>query len=312
MTDTPSRDEMPSRFVDEKKLRRQSRRDFILFGTGAFAALAGLWWIAPLGSKKKIFGEHTADALDTLAALLDEGHSDQLTALLKTMARFHKYSFHNICLIASQCPTATRVAGFQTWRTMGRFVRKGEKGIAIMAPIIGRREAEAEGDNARTVRGFRAAYVFDVDQTDGEPLPTPIEASGDPGARTALLKAVILEQGIAIEYADELGGALGTSSGGCIRLLNGLSPAMEFTTLVHEHAHELLHRADDRPASRDTRELEAEAVAFVVGGAVGLNTSDASRDYILLYRGDREALSGSLDRIQRAASVILKAVTGGG
>ncbi len=254
----------------------------------------------------------TTDALDSLAALLDEGHSDQLTALLKTMARFHKYSWHNVCLIATQCPTATRVAGFQTWRTMGRFVRKGEKGIAIMAPIVRRREAESEGDNERTVRGFRAAYVFDVDQTDGDPLPTPIEASGDPGPRTALLKTVILEQGIAIEYADELGGALGTSSGGCIRLLNGLSPAMEFTTLVHEHAHELLHHAYDRPASRDTRELEAEAVTFVVGGAVGLNTSDASRDYILLYRGDREALSGSLDRIQRAASVILKAVTVGG
>jgi hypothetical protein len=83
---------------------------------------------------------------------------------------------------------------------------------------------------------------------------------------------------------------------------------MEFTTLVHEYAHELLHRADDRPASRDTRELEAEAVALVVGGAVGLNTSDASRDYIHLYRGDREALSGSLDRLQRAVAVILAAV----
>jgi hypothetical protein len=120
---------------------------------------------------------------------------------------------------------------------MGRFVRKGEKGIAIMAPIIGRREVESEGDNARTVRGFRAAYVFDVDQTDGEPLLAHCEASGDPGARTALLKTAILEQGIALEYVDELGGALGTSSGGCIRLLNSLSPAMEFTTLVHEHAH---------------------------------------------------------------------------
>ena len=87
---------------------------------------------------------------------------------------------------------------------------------------------------------------------------------------------------------------------------------MEFTTLVHEYAHELLHRADDRRASRDTRELEAEAVAFVVGGAVGLNTSDASRDYIHLYSGDREALAGSLDRIQRAASMILTAVTAAG
>jgi len=67
----------------------------------------------------------------------------------------------------------------------------------------------------------------------------------------------------------------------------------------------LLHRAEDRPASRETRELEAEAVAFVVGGAVGLNTADASQDYIHLYRGDREALADSLNRVQRAASAIL-------
>jgi len=250
----------------------------------------------------------TTDALNTLAALLDEGHSDQLTALLKTMARFHTYSWHNVCLIASQYPTATRVAGFHTWRTLGRFVRKGEKGIAIMAPIIGRREAEPNSENARSIVGFRAAYVFDVEQTDGAPLPAPGEASGDPGANTAALKRAILDRGITIESVDDLAGALGTSSGGCIRLLNGLSPATEFTTLVHEYAHELLHHADDRPASRDTRELEAEAVAFVVGGAVGLNTADASRDYLHLYRGDREALAGSLTRIQRAASMILAAV----
>ena len=146
-------------------------------------------------------------------------------------------------------------------------------------------------------------------QTDGKALPEPGEASGDPGVKTAALKSAILERGIALEAVDNLDGALGTSSGGCIRILNGLSLATEFTTLVHEYAHELLHRADDRPASRDTRELEAEAVAFVVGGAVGLDTSDASRDYIHLYRGDREALSASLDRILRAASVILTVVS---
>ena len=103
----------------------------------------------------------TTDALDSLSALLDEGHSDQLTALLKTMGRFHKYSWHNIALIASQCPTATRVAGFHTWRTMGRFVRKGEKGIAILAPIVGRRNSDAGEDDSKRVLGFRAAYVFD-------------------------------------------------------------------------------------------------------------------------------------------------------
>jgi hypothetical protein len=118
-----------------------------------------------------------------------------------------------------------------------------------------------------------------------------------------------LEQGIVLESADDLSGAVGVSSGGRIQLLNGLAPATEFTTLVHEFAHELLHRADDRPASRDTRELEAEAVAFIVHSAAGLDTADASRDYIQLYRGSREALAESLERIQRAASVILKSIS---
>jgi hypothetical protein len=251
----------------------------------------------------------TTDALDRLATLLDEGHSEGLTALLKTMGRFHRYSFHNLCLITAQCPTATRVAGFQTWRTTGRFVRRGEKGIAILAPIVGRRKADAADDDSKTVLGFRAAYVFDIAATDGEPLPEAAEASGDPGGKTAALRAAIVASGIVVESSDDLDGARGTSAGGRIQILNGLSPAEELVVLAHEWAHELLHRADDRPASRDTRELEAEAVAFVVGEAVGLNTSDASRDYIHLYRGDREALCGSLDRIQRAAAVILTAVT---
>jgi hypothetical protein len=246
----------------------------------------------------------TTDALDKLAVLLDEGRSDRLTALLKTMGRFHRYSWHNVALIASQCPDATRVAGFHTWRTMGRFVRKGEKGIAIMAPIIGRR-ADAAEDDAKAIVGFRATYVFDVSQTDGEPLPEVAQAAGDPGANVTALRAAIAEAGIALETVADLGGALGTSSGGRIEVLAGLPPAEEFVVLVHEYAHELLHRADDRPASRDTRELEAEAVAFVVGEAVGLDVAEASRDYIQLYHGDREALTQSLDRIQRAAAVIL-------
>jgi antirestriction protein ArdC len=250
----------------------------------------------------------TTDALDTLAALLDEGHSDQLTALLTTMARFHTYSWHNVCLIASQRPTATRVAGFHTWRTMGRFVRKGEKGIAILAPIVRRRGADIAVDDKRTVVGFRAAYVFDIEQTDGDPLPAASEASGDPGMTTGLLQAALLDRGIALEFVDDLSGALGTSAAGRIQILSGLSPASAFTTLVHEYAHELLHHTDDQPASRDTRELEAEAVAFVVGSAVGLDAGAASRDYILLYRGDRAALAQSLTRIQRTAATILEAL----
>jgi hypothetical protein len=250
----------------------------------------------------------TTDALDKLAALLDEGHSDQLTALLKTMGRFHCYSFHNICLITAQCPTATRVAGFQAWRTLGRFVRRGEKGIAILAPIIGRRKTEPVADDAKAVVGFRAAYVFDLAQTDGEPLPDAAKATGDAGANTLTLRNAIIESGIAIDFADDLDGALGMSVGGRIKVLSGLQAAEELVVLAHEWAHELLHRADDRPASRDTRELEAEAVAFVVGEAVGLSVGNAARDYIHLYRGDRDALTKSLDRIQRAASKILDAL----
>jgi len=249
----------------------------------------------------------TTDALDRLGALLDAGQSDQLTALLKTMARFHRYSFHNICMIASQRPEATRVAGFQTWRTLGRFVRKGEKGIVILAPIVGRR-SDVEDDDSKQVVGFRAAYVFDVAQTDGEPLPEIAAASGDPGAHIEALRTAIAARGIAIEEVDDLDGSLGTSAGGRIQIVKGLAPAEEFAVLAHEFAHELLHHAADRPDSRDTRELEAEAVAFIVGESVGLDVARASTDYIHLYRGDREALVASLDRIRLAAATILGAL----
>jgi hypothetical protein len=216
-----------------------------------------------------------------------------------------------LCLITAQCPTATRVAGFQTWPTMRRVVRKGEKGIAILAPIVGRRQPDAADDDSKTVLGFRAAYVFDIASTEGEPLPEIAVAAGDPGTKTDALCSAIRDQGIVIETADHLGGALGTSAGERIQILNGLSPADTFLVLAHEYAHCLLHRADDRPASRDTREREAEAVAFVVGDAVGLNARQSSRDYLHLYNGDREGLAQSLDRIQRAASVILSAVEAG-
>jgi hypothetical protein len=250
----------------------------------------------------------TTDTLDRLAALLDAGHSDQFVVFLKAMAHFHGYSFHNVCLIASQRPTATRVAGFHTWRALNRFVRKGEKGIIVVAPIVKRRRLRNAADDEKHVAGFRAAYVFDIAQTEGEPLPSASAASGDPGRRTHDLRAVIAARGITVEDAADLDGALGLSAGGRIQILAGLPPAEEFVVLVHEFAHELLHRTADRSASRDTRELEAEAVAFVVGEAVGLHVGEAARDYIHLYRGDRDGLLLSLDRIRSATSTILSAL----
>jgi hypothetical protein len=113
-------------------------------------------------------------AIDTLAAQLEAGHSAALTTYLDAMARFHRYSVNNVLLIQSQRPGATRVAGFAAWRQLGRFVRRGEKGIAILVPLsYRRREPEdvtdalaSDCDAVRRLVGFKAGYVFDGRQSD--------------------------------------------------------------------------------------------------------------------------------------------------
>ena len=215
-------------------------------------------------------------------------------------------------LIASQKPSATHVAGFQAWHKLGRFVKKGEKGILILAPIIRKKadnNADTEPDESSVAVGFHAAYVFDISQTDGQPLPEIGAVNGDPlGYRQRLAKLVV-EQGIALEYSEEIAPARGTSSGGKITLLPGQPPAEEFATLVHEIAHEMMHRAERRSSTtRRIRETEAEAVAFVVCNAIGLETGSAAQDYIGLYGGDAKLLSESLEHVQRAATKILNAM----
>jgi len=149
------------------------------------------------------------------------------------MARFRRYSWHNVMLIASQKPNATHIAGFHAWHKLGRFVRKGEKGILILAPII-RKKAEknghAEPDESSTAIGFRAAYVFDISQTDGQPLPEIGSVNGDPREYRERLAKFVSDQGIALEYSEDIAPARGTSSGGKITLCAGQSPAEEFAT----------------------------------------------------------------------------------
>ena len=252
-------------------------------------------------------------ALDDLAAALDAGNSTQLDAFLAAMSRFHGYSINNLMLILSQRPDATRVAGFRTWQTMGRQVRKGEKGIAIMAPMLVRKNRhakEADGDeDPEHILRFRVVHVFDVSQTDGDDLPEPVRASGDPAEYLDRLETYVIESGITLEYADDLGRAEGTSSGGAIRIRRSLPLAQRFSVLVHEMAHEILHHGEgvERP-DKTVRETEAEAVAHVVGGAIGLDVGSASSDYIRRYRGDSSTLASSLDRIQRAACAIIDGI----
>ena len=149
-----------------------------------------------------------------------------------------------------------------------------------------------------------------MSQTDGDPLPDFAEVTGDPGAYVALLKSFLASRNIELSYANaELGAAHGASLKGRILLRDDLPPAVEFSVLVHEIAHELLHTGDRRAdTSKTVRETEAEAVAFVVSRAIGLNTSTAASDYIQLYSGDKDTLLGSLDLIRRAAAEILAAL----
>ena len=112
---------------------------------------------------------------------------------------------------------------------------------------------------------------------------------GDPSDNLARLKTLVVEQGIALDYSEEIAPARGTSAGGKITLLPGQAPAEEFATLVHELAHEMLHRDEQRNGtSKRVRETEAEAVSFVVCNAVGLETGTAAQDYIQLYEGDTD------------------------
>ena len=273
--------------------------------------------IAITDSKKPTTKQEVIAAnIKLLIEQLEAGHSEALTNYLTAMSRFHNYSFGNVLEIARQMPSAKRVAGFWTWKNLGRSVKAGQKGIRILAPIVGvrrKKDADASQDiskqNERVLLGFRNAYVFDVSQTDGVDLPALNEVTGDPGENIDRLAAFVKSKGIQLVYNANIAPALGISYGGRIALLPGQSKAETFATLVHETAHELLHRSDRRTATTKTvREIEAEAVAFVVGKAVGLVNEEASASYIQLYKGNASLLAESLEVIQQTASVILAAL----
>ena len=214
-------------------------------------------------------------------------------------------------------PTASRVAGMYAWKQLGRRVKKGQKGIRILAPLIGtkrKKDSEAERDitkqNQPVLVGFRAVYVFDVTQTEGAELPDLKErVKGEVGEYRERLIDFILSQGIELEFKESIAPALGMSYGGKIAILPGQSGAEEFSTLVHEASHELLHKCSRRTATTNTvRETEAEAIAFVVSQTIGLDTGNAAADYIHLYHGNAALLAESLEVIQRTSALILSAI----
>ena len=153
--------------------------------------------------QKQTAQEIIAANVKSLIGQLEAGHSDALTAYLNAMSRFHHYSFGNVLEIARQKPDATRVAGMYAWNQLGRKVKKGEKGIRILAPIIGGKrkpKEEAEKDitkqNRPVLVGFRSAYVFDVRQTEGAELPEFRRVNGDVGENRGRLLSFLERQAI--------------------------------------------------------------------------------------------------------------------
>ena len=232
---------------------------------------------------------------------------------LDFQGRFHRYSFGNALLIAAQNDGASRVAGFNTWRKLNRFVRKGEKAIWIVAPMVYRDTDTQSGEDERSIRGFKFVPVFDVAQTDGVELPsicTRLEGD-DPQGLYPQLVAVARSICFMVEDYNFAGGTNGDCShlDHRIRVKTTNSPAQRAKTLAHEIAHAVLH---ENFADRALAELEAESIAFIVCRAHTLDTSDYSFGYVTIWAGGGEqAIAGikaSCERIQKCASTILRAL----
>ena len=274
--------------------------------------------------KAKNTQELISASVQILIEALESGHSEVLTQYLKAMARFHQYSFGNVMLIAAQKRDASNVAGMYAWNQLGRRVKRGEKGIMILAPMLGKKRnnnTDAHSENAPSessannksdwsLIGFRPVYVWDVSQTEGKALPELEEIKGDVTGYLAKLVNFTIQQGIKFGYSGKIAPARGMSYGGAIRLLPDMTEAEQFSVLVHELAHEMLHKSERRTLiTKTVRETEAEAIAFVVCQSIGLETGSASSDYIQLYHGNAKLLQESLEIVQRTAAVILGAIT---
>jgi antirestriction protein ArdC len=212
-----------------------------------------------------------------------------------------------------QFPDARMVQGFHAWKKLGRSVKKDEKGIGIIAPMIGRKkddDGRVDDSADRNVFGFKVVHVFDVSQTEGDDLPEFAQVSGDPGDNIAPIEALIRSWDIELVYEHIPCGADGLSKKGTIVIAPDLEPAKRLLTLVHEASHERLHADAERrkETTKTIRETEAEAVAHVVCRALGLDTVEHCADYIQLYDGDVEVLTKSMDYIQKTAASILDGI----
>jgi antirestriction protein ArdC len=228
--------------------------------------------------------------------------SDGWRKWAETRARFHSYSWGNCALIAMQAPDATQIAGFKSWQQLGRQVRKGERSIRIMAPMSVKERDEAGQETGERVTFFRAVPVFDVAQTDGDPLPERPSAPiiGDSHARylgplTAHARALGFD--VAYEPLNHVGGYCDPTAKRIVISTNVGSPNGHVRVLVHELAH--AHGVGYKDYGRGDAEVIVETAAVIVCGALGLDTSGESIPYIA---GWGEA--NDLDAIRKYAETV--------
>lgn len=279
------------------------------------------------------------------AGVSDVFQSGQYKNYLGTMSKFHHYSFNNILLIAMQFPAASQVAGFNDWKKkFGRQVKKGERGIKILAPcaygatlvseLIDPDTDEPVLDSKgkpivrRTpinARRFKVVTVFDVSQTEGKELPQIAAELTGGVERYAELSAALAKLS---PYPIQFGDLPGTAKGCCdyaeqqITVRPGMSEAQTLKTLIHEIAHAKLHSQRQEgdiltppsPEIRRTREVEAESVAYVVSQHFGLDTSEYSFGYIAAWSHGKELpeLRTSLSVIQAASAELIDSIEGRG
>lgn len=281
--------------------------------------------------------------MDTIMNSLERGVHEIFTSekyhiYLNTMSKFHNYSFNNTLLIAMQRPDATLVAGYQTWKKkFNRQVQRGEKGIKIIAPAPIKEKRRVEkvdeetqeiviGDDGqpeteiveRITPRFRVTTVFDVSQTEGEPLPTlgTTELEGNVVIYEDFMKGLEELSPVPFRFEDIGNGAKGYYSEKYIAIQRDMSNAQTMKTAVHETAHAILHDRDimqENGVSKDrtTKEVEAESVAYVVCSHFGLDTSEYSFSYIAGWSSNKEMseLRNSMDMIRVTSSKLIEDIT---
>ena len=281
--------------------------------------------------------------IDSIMQSLESGVEELFTSVryqefLKTMAKFHNYSFNNTMLIAMQRPDATLVTSYKNWQSMGRQVMKGEKGITIIAPAPYKKMKEKEvlDENQRPIMGtdgkpkteqvevtvphFKAVTVFDIAQTSGEPIQTlaPELLTAAVQDFDSFMQAIQKISPVPIRFDEIDGNANGYyhNADKEIVIKKGLSESQTLKTAIHETAHAKLHDREIMESlgvakDRLTKEVEAESVAYCVCSSFGLDTSDYSFPYIAGWSSSREMkeMKASMDVIRKTAGEMIDQLT---